>query len=106
MTKSQTLPGCATRAISSVVLFAAVQAADAFLTLVGVARFGFAMEGNPVLSRSMMLVGPNATLWGAKVTAVLCAAILYRTEQHLVLALLTLLYVFGAIVPWSVILSR
>lgn len=106
MTFSQTLPGSATRAISPVALFVAVQAADAFLTLAGVARFGSGMEGNPMLSRSMMLLGPDATLWGAKVTAVLCAAILYKTGRHLVLTLLTTLYVFGAIVPWSVILAR
>ena len=106
MSISRTLPGSTTRAISSVALFVAVQVADAFLTVAGVARFGLAIEGNPVLLRSMMLLGPNTTLWGAKFIAVLCAAVLYRCERHLVLTLLTIVYVFGAIVPWAVILSR
>jgi hypothetical protein len=103
---SQTLPGSSTRAISAVALFVAVQIADAFLTAAGVSRFGMPMEGNPVLLRSMMLLGPSATLWGAKSIAVLCGGILYRCERHLILTLLTIVYVFGAIVPWSMILFR
>jgi hypothetical protein len=103
---SQTLPGSTTRAISPVALFVAVQIADAFLTVAGVSRFGMAMEGNPVLLRSMMLLGPSTTLLGAKSIAVLCGGILYRCERHLILALLTIVYVFGAIVPWSLILFR
>ena len=54
----------------------------------------------------MMLVGPSTTLWGAKFIAVLCGGILYRCERHLILALLTIVYVFGAIVPWSMTLFR
>ena len=103
---SQTLPGSTTRAISAVALFVAVQIADAFLTVAGVSRFGMAMEGNPVLLRSMMILGPGATLFGAKSIAVLCGGILYRCERHLILSLLTIVYVFGAIVPWSMILFR
>ncbi len=106
MTISETLPGSGTRSISPVALFVAVQIADAFLTIAGVARFGPAMEGNPVLSRSMMLLGTGATLWGAKIFAVACGAVLHRLGRHVVLSLLTILYVFAAIVPWSLILAR
>jgi hypothetical protein len=106
MTISQTLPGSTTRAISPVALFVAVQIADAVLTVTGVARFGMAMEGNPVLLRSMMLLGPITALFGAKFIAVLCGGVLYWCERHLVLMVLTIVYVFGAIVPWSLILFR
>jgi hypothetical protein len=104
MTTAQTLPGSTTPAITPVALFVVVQVADAFLTVAGVGRFGMSMEGNPVLLRSMMLLGPGATLLGAKFVALMCGAVLYRCERHLVLAVLTIVYVFGAIVPWSLIL--
>ncbi len=86
------------------VLFAAVQIADAYLTLAGIARFGAAIEANPVLSASVALIGPDVTLWGAKVFAILCGTALYKVGHHLALTLLTILYVFGALIPWSVIL--
>jgi hypothetical protein len=54
----------------------------------------------------MMLLGTGATLWGAKLFAVACGAVLHRLGRHVVLCLLTILYVFAAIVPWSVILAR
>jgi len=57
-----TLPGSATRGISAVALFAAVQLADGILTLAGVARFGPAMESNPLLSLSMVTLGAGTAL--------------------------------------------
>ena len=102
----QTLPGSATRALSAVALFAAVQIADVSLTLDGIGRFGSAIEANPVLAWAMSLLGAGVTLWGAKVLALLCGAVLYKRERHLILTLLTILYVFGAVVPWSMILLR
>ena len=95
-----TLPGSATRGISAVALFAAVQLADGILTLVGVARFGPAVETNPILSLCIVALGAGVALSIAKVAAVVLATVLHSTGSHLVLALLTVLYVFAAVLPW------
>jgi len=100
-----TLPGSATRGISAVALFAAVQLADGILTLAGVARFGPGMESNPILSVSMMTLGPGATLSIAKLVAVALATVLHGARSHLALALLTVFYVFAAVLPWTWLLS-
>lgn len=100
-----TLPGSATRGISAVALFAAVQAADGILTLVGIARFGPAVESNPILSLSIMAFGAGAALSIAKIAAVALATILHGARSHLILALLTVLYVFAAVLPWTWLLS-
>jgi hypothetical protein len=96
-----TLPGSATRGISAVALFAAVQMADGILTLTGVARFGLTVESNPILSLSIMAVGAGTALSIAKVAAVMLAIVLHGTRSHLVLALLTVFYVFVAVLPWT-----
>jgi hypothetical protein len=100
-----TLPGTATRGISAVALFAAVQVADGILTLAGVARFGLAVESNPILSLSIMVLGAGAAVSIAKVAAVVLATVLHGTRSHLVLALLTVFYVFVAVLPWTWLLS-
>jgi hypothetical protein len=99
-----TLPGSATRGMSAVALFAAVQVADGILTLAGVARFGPAVESNPILSASMMALGAAPALSIAKIMAVLLATVLHGARCHLMLALLTILYVFVALLPWTVLL--
>jgi hypothetical protein len=100
-----TLPGSATRGIATVALFAAVQLADGILTLAGVARFGPGMESNPLLSISMMTLGAGAALSIAKLMAVALATVLHGARSHLALALLTVFYVFAAVLPWTWLLS-
>jgi hypothetical protein len=89
-----------TRALGVLALFAAVQIADAWLTASGVTRFGMAAEGNPMLALPMSVFGPAATLTIAKGVAILGAVMLYRLSRHALLALLTVVYVFVAVVPW------
>jgi Flp pilus assembly protein TadD len=100
-----TLPRSATRGISAVALFAAVQVADGIQTLAGVARFGPEMESNPILSLSMMTLGAGAALVIAKLAAVALATFLHFAHSHLTLALLTVFYVFAAVLPWTWMLS-
>jgi len=100
-----TLPGSATRGISAVALFAAVQMADGILTFAGVARFGPAVESNPILSLSIMAVGAGTALSIAKLAAIMLATVLHGTRSHLLLALLTVFYVFVAVLPWMCLLS-
>jgi hypothetical protein len=95
------LPGSNTPAITLLVLFTAVQVLDAMLTRTGIHRFGTGVEGNPLLALSFAHFGTGATLGVAKLFAVACALILHLRSHYLVLSLLTLFYVFGAIIPWS-----
>lgn len=96
-----TLPRSATRGIAAVALFAAVQAADGILTLAGVARFGLSVESNPLIAFSMTMFGAGATLSIAKVWAVLMGTVLHGARWHGTLALLTIFYVFVALLPWA-----
>jgi hypothetical protein len=95
------LPGSATRGIAAVALFAAVQAADAILTLEGIARFGPSVESNPLLALYMMMLGAGPALSIAKVVAVALGMLLHGARWHGTLALLTVFYVFGALLPWT-----
>jgi len=92
-------------ALGLLLLFVFVQIADAWLTAVGVNRFGVAAEANPMLALPIVLFGPVAALTIAKGAAVAGAAVLYRLSRHSLLAVLTITYVFVAIMPWAVALS-
>jgi hypothetical protein len=82
------------------VLFIVLQAADGLLTYTAVERFGLGAEGNPILVAWMLLAGSEAALVGAKVLACVCGGVLYVTGVYHVLAGLSALYLFGAVVPW------
>jgi len=98
---SKRLPNSETRAIWPLGLFAAVQVADAVLTFSGVQRFGVSAEANPLLSFYMATWGVGVTLLGAKSIAIALAILLSLRSQDLILAVLTLIYVVGAICPWA-----
>ena len=87
------------------VLFIVLQAADGLLTYTAVGRFGTAAEGNPILATWMMLTGYEIALLGAKTLACLCGGVLYVAGVYHVLAGLSALYLFAAVVPWLRILS-
>ena len=99
------LPNSQTHALPLLALFVSIQIADAFLTAVGIARFGVAAEGNPLLALHIAHLGPAAALSIAKGVAVVGAVVLYRYTRYLMLALLTVMYVFAAIVPWALTLG-
>lgn len=81
-------------------IFIVLQAADGLLTYTAVERFGTAAEGNPILVTWIMLTGLTTALIGAKTVACVCGAVLYVAGVHHVLAGLSVLYLFGAVVPW------
>ncbi len=99
------LPGSRTRAIWALALFAATQLADGVLTANGVARFGDGIEGNPLLHLIASTAGFGTTLVAAKLVAIGCATVLYLRAHYLTLAVLTLIYVAGAILPWTIMLG-
>ena len=84
-------------------LFLLTQACDGAFTYAAVRAYGIAAEGNMVLSTWMLLVGPFPTLFVAKLVAAGGGVLLYARGIHRTLALLTLLYVLGAIGPWIVV---
>ena len=102
---SGTLPGSRTRGFAIVALFAVIQAADLVLTLAGISRFGILIESNPLLAASMRVVGAASVLFLAKGVAVALATVLHVARAYLVLASLTVLYVFSALIPWALTLS-
>lgn len=86
-------------------VFVVLQAADGWLTYEAVDLFGASAEGNPILNTWMHLAGFGPALFGAKVMAIGCGAVLYVTGVYQVLGGLTALYLFGAVVPWLQIFS-
>ena len=97
---------CSTSMVRSRVvlfLFLLVQACDGLLTFSAVRTYGIAAEGNMVLASWMLLIGPFPTLFVAKMVAAAGGVLLHQRGIHRTLALLTLLYVFGAIGPWIVV---
>ena len=100
------LPGSQTRAVSLLALFATTHLADAIQTMLGIQRFGPAVEANPIVSFYVMFGGATAALIGAKLFAVSCGAILYCFERYIPLTLLTLVVVFSAILPWALLLAN
>lgn len=84
--------------------FLLTQILDGVLTYVGVSIFGVAAEGNPILAWLMASYGEVIALTGAKVVAALCGVALYLLAVDRLLAVLTLVYIGAALVPWALVL--
>lgn len=95
------------RMLGHQIVFAAfllTQILDGILTYVGVSIFGIAAEGNPLLAYLMSSYGEAIALAGAKVVAALCGVALYMLAVDRLLAMLTLVYIGAAVVPWTLVL--
>lgn len=95
------LPGSQTHGIAALALFMSVQVADAVWTANGIARFGSAIEANPILYFLVSGCGVTGALVSAKAVAIFGGTLLYFKSHDLALSLLTVGYVFGAIIPWA-----
>lgn len=84
--------------------FLLTQILDGILTYVGVSIFGIAAEGNPILAYLMSSYGEAIALAGAKIVAALCGVALYALAVDRLLAMLTLVYIGAAVVPWTLVL--
>jgi hypothetical protein len=87
-------------------IFIVLQLADGMLTYAAIDRFGASAEGNPILVTWIMLTGAAPALLGAKLMACACGAVLYVAGVHRVLAGLSALYLFAAVMPWLQIFSQ
>jgi hypothetical protein len=81
-------------------IFVVLQLADGLITAAAVAMFGPAVEANQLIATWMALIGPVPAVVGAKLLACACGGVLFFFQGTRVLAGLTLLYVFGAVIPW------
>lgn len=84
--------------------FLLTQILDGILTYTGVAVFGIAAEGNPLLAWLMASYGEAMALFGAKMLSGLCGVALYVLAVDRLLAVLTLLYMALAVIPWTLVL--
>ena len=84
----------------AIIAFLMAQALDGIFTYIGLVTFGPAVEGNPLLAWLMATVGAPVALTGAKLAAAAFGIILHLTAVHRTVALLAILYVSAAIVPW------
>ena len=87
-------------------LFVVLQVADGLLTYGAVSIFGLAAEGNPLIEAWMRIAGAGPALFGTKLLACACGAILYVLNVRRTLAALTCFYLVAAVGPWLHILSR
>jgi uncharacterized membrane protein len=88
-----------------IILFFLAQALDGALTYVGVTLLGRDLEGNPLLHWLMGATGHVPALALAKLAAAGFGIILHLASVHRAVALLTLLYLSAAIVPWVAVLA-
>ena len=87
-----------------IILFFVAQALDGALTYVGVSVFGPDIEGNPLLQWLMGAAGPGPALAFAKLSAAGFGIVLHLASVHRAVALLTILYLSAAVVPWVAVL--
>jgi uncharacterized membrane protein len=90
---------------TAIILFFVAQAMDGVLTYLGVNMLGRDIEGNPLLHWLMGATGHGPALAIAKLSAAGFGIILHLASVHRAVALLTLLYLTAAVVPWMAVLA-
>src|SRR5688572_28643270 len=98
--------GIPRQATAVFVVFLAAQMLDGLLTLWGIGLFGVAVEANVLIATTVEAIGPHRAILSAKLLAIACGFILYRTASYQPLAIGTGLYVGVAVVPWLLIVSK
>jgi hypothetical protein len=88
------------------VIFVLLQLADGVLTYAAVDRFGPNAEGNPILAAWIVVAGAMPAVFGAKLLACACGAVLYSAGVYRVLAGLSTLYLKDAFQPWNHIITK
>ena len=83
------------------VAFMLTQCFDGVFTYVGVVVWGLAAEANPVVGRMMSVMGAGFGLMLGKLVAVGFGILLHLLQLHQVVALLAVLYLLIAVLPWA-----
>jgi hypothetical protein len=81
--------------------FLIVQSLDGAFTYLGVCRWGPGIEANPLVRSVVALAGLGAGIMLAKLAAMAFGILLHLRQVHGVVAFLTALYLWAAIVPWA-----
>jgi len=81
--------------------FLCVQCLDGALTYLGITIWGPSIEANPLVRSAVEVAGLGVGLTGVKLVAASLGMMLHLRRIHTPVALLTLIYVVGAILPWS-----
>jgi hypothetical protein len=81
--------------------FVLVQCLDGMFTYLGVKTWGPSVEANPLVSSAIAAAGPGLGLVGAKLVAVGLGIVLHLRRVHVIVALLTALYIAAAVLPWT-----
>jgi len=63
-------------------------------------------EGNPILATWILITGAMPAVLSAKLIACACGGVLYAAGVYRVLAGLSTLYLFAAVLPWLHIFSQ
>lgn len=87
-----------------VLAFLIVQGLDGAFTYLGLRIWGTGIEGNPLVSSAVAFAGLGLGIAGAKLVAVSFGILLHMRRVHDVVAMLTLVYVTMAILPWTALL--
>jgi hypothetical protein len=83
-----------------VLAFVLAQSVDGVFTYLGVTIWGLQAEANPLVSSAMVVAGLGPGLAGVKLFAVGLGIALHLCRVHNIVALLTVVYIAAAIVPW------
>jgi uncharacterized membrane protein len=86
-----------------IVVFLISQVLDGTFTYLGVSSYGLS-EGNPLIAHFIERHGAGPSLTVAKILAVVCSMALHLVGLHRTLALLTLMYLMLAVLPWTYLL--
>ena len=89
---------------AALLMFLLAQACDGVLTYIGVTTYGPQLEGNPLISWLIAVMGEGPALAAAKLTASGFGIALHLAAVHDLVALLTAFYLVAAVAPWIVIL--
>jgi len=84
-----------------VLAFLLVQCLDGAFTYLGLRTWGPGLEANPLVRSAVSFAGIGLGVAGAKLVAVSLGIVLHLRQVHGVVAMLTLVYVTAAILPWT-----
>ena len=87
-----------------VTCFITVQLLDWMATCNGIILFGTSIESNPLLRFLMERYDIILVLTTVKLFATLAGSLLHFVQRHMIVAFLTLFYLFFAIFPWLKVL--
>ena len=85
----------------AVLVFLLTQCLDGVFTYLGISIWGPRIEANPLIVSAIDVVGILGGVGAAKVLAITFGIVLHLRRVHNLVAMLTVVYVAGAILPWT-----